>query len=131
MNQLMRELSGAAAVDVREQGILGWDTDVDYLQHAIVRSGTQLYRATVATGPDTSNATDPAASGQTVWAEVSGTTGAPSAPSAPQAVGPASGELDWFWDCPLDNGAPRCRASTSATAWRARRHGSRMRPGTA
>ena len=104
MNQLMRELSGAA-VDVREQGILGWDTDVDYLQHAIVRSGTALYRATVATGPDTSNATDPTASGQTVWAEVSGTTGAPSAPSAPQAVGPASGELDWFWNCPLDGGA--------------------------
>ena len=104
MNQLLREISGAA-VDVREQGILAWDTDVDYLQHAIVRSGTALYRATVATGPDTSNATDPTASGQSVWSEVSGTTGAPSAPSAPQAVGPASGELDWFWNCPLDGGA--------------------------
>ena len=104
MNQLFREMTGAVA-DVIANGVLPWDADVDYLQHAIVRSGTVLYRATVATGPDTSNATDPAASGQTVWAEVSGTTGAPSAPSAPQAVGPASGELDWFWDCPLDGGA--------------------------
>ena len=104
MNQLLRELSGGA-VDVRDQGILAWDTDVDYLQHAIARGGTVLYRATVATGPGSSNATDPTSSGQSVWAEVSGTQAAPNAPAAPQAVAPASGELDWFWDCPLDNGA--------------------------
>ena len=29
----------------------------------------------------------------------------PSAPAAPQAVSPKSGELDWFWNCPLDGGA--------------------------
>ena len=85
--------------------MLPWDTDVDYLQHAIARGGTVLYRATVATGPGSSNATDPTSSGQSVWAEVSGTQAAPNAPAAPQAVAPASGELDWFWDCPLDNGA--------------------------
>ena len=34
VNQLYRELTGLA-VDVRDQGLLAWDTDIDYLQHAI------------------------------------------------------------------------------------------------
>ena len=104
MNQRFREWDGAAQ-GAMTYGIELWDDEVDYPQNALTNSAGRIYRATVATGPDTSNATDPATSGQTVWTEVSGTTGAPSAPAAPSAVAPTSGELDWFWDCPLDNGA--------------------------
>ena len=104
MNQRFRELDGAAEGALL-YGIELWDDEVDYPQHALTNADGRISRATVATGPATSNATDPDASGQTVWAEVSGTQGSPSAPAAPQATAPTSGELDWFWNCPLDNGA--------------------------
>ena len=47
----------------------------------------------------------PTTAGQTVWEIVSGTIGLPSAPAQPTATAPASGELDWSWNCPLDGGA--------------------------
>ena len=103
MNQLFREITGLAA-DVRDQGVLEWDADVDYLQYAVVQAGGDLYSASVATGPSTSNATDPTASGQTVWNTITGETSNPSAPNAPTATAPRSGELDFSWNCPLDGG---------------------------
>ena len=102
-NQLFRELTGLAA-DVRDQGVLGWDALVDYDQYAIVQSGGILYSATVATGPATSNETDPEAPGQAIWSTISGEITTPSAPNAPAAAAPRSGELDWSWNCPLDGG---------------------------
>ena len=103
-NQLFRELSGVA-VDTIQRGILPWDAEVDYLQDAIAVGGSTLYRATVATGPGTSNATNPTTAGQTVWATVTGTSTDPSAPNAPTATRPRAGVLDWSWNCPLDGGA--------------------------
>ena len=103
-NQLFRELTGMA-VDTRDEGVLGWDAEIDYLQNAITKVGAALYSASVATGPGTSNATNPTTAGQTVWVRVSGTTAAPAAPAAPDATRPRSGELDWTCNCPLDGGA--------------------------
>ena len=103
-NQLFRELTGMA-VDTRDEGVLGWDAEIDYLQDAITKVGAALYSASVATGPGTSNATNPTTAGQTVWVRVSGTTAAPAAPAAPDATRPRGGELDWTCNCPLDGGA--------------------------
>ena len=58
-NQILRELTGIA-VDTRDEGVLGWDAEIDYLQDAITKVGAAaLYSASVATGPGTSNATEP------------------------------------------------------------------------
>ena len=59
----------------------------------------------MATGPDHGNSTDPTDVGQAVWIVLQGETTAPAAPRAPSATAPASGELDWSWNCPLDGGA--------------------------
>ena len=104
MNQVLRELTGLG-VEVMSRGVLEWDADIDYAQYAVVQQTGTLRRATVATGPGTSNATDPDAAGQVIWEGISGETSNPSAPAAPQATAPRSGELDWFWNCPLDGGA--------------------------
>ena len=104
LNQIFREITGIA-VDTRDEGILAWDGDINYLQHAVTKVDAVLYSASVATGPKTGNATDPATAGQTVWVRVSGTTSAPAAPAPPTAVRPRSGELDWTCNCPLDGGA--------------------------
>ena len=104
MNEIYhRETS--ALVDVRNYGILPWDTAVDTLAGGVKQVSGVLYRALVDNGPTYSNAISPTAAGQTVWETVAGVTSAPSAPSAPQANSPESGELDWFWNCPLDGGA--------------------------
>ena len=95
----------SALVDVRNYGVLPWDTDVDTLQGGVKQVDGTLYRALVDNGPTYSNATDPTMSGQSVWATVSGTTGNPSAPAAPTATRPRAGVLDWSWNCPLDGGA--------------------------
>ena len=92
-------------VDVRQYGILPWDTAVDTLAGGIKQVSGVLYRALVDNGPTYANAISPTTAGQTVWETVSGVTSAPSAPSAPDANAPESGELDWFWNCPLDGGA--------------------------
>ena len=113
MNQRFRELDGVASDTMRE-GLLAWDTDIDYRADAIVQAGSKLWRATVATGPDTSNATDPTAVGQTVWSEVAGQMNVPSAPPTPTASA-GNGVLDWVWGCPLDNGA---RVSEFDFQWR-------------
>ena len=104
MNQLFRELTGLA-VDVIQRGVLQWDAAVDYAANAVVASGSGLFRATAATGPASSNATDPAAAGQTVWASVAGQLAAPSAPSAPTGSAPSSSALFWSWRCPSDGGS--------------------------
>ena len=89
---------------MRDQGVLGWDALVDYEQYAIIKSGSALFSASVATGPGTSNVTDPTTVGQTVWTTITGETTTPSAPNAPTATTPRSGELDFSWNCPLDGG---------------------------
>ena len=95
----------SGVVDVRSHGVLEYDADVDTLHPGIRQVAGVLYRTTGDVGPSFSNAVSPTAAGQTLWVEVSGTVGLPSAPAAPQATTPVSGELDWFWNCPLDGGA--------------------------
>ena len=104
MNQLFRELTGLA-VDTIQRGVLPWDENVDYAANALASSGSTLVRATVATGPATSNATDPATSSQTVWAPISGQLSSPAAPSAPAAAVAGDGSLFWSWRCPRDGGS--------------------------
>ena len=104
INQKFREWDGIA-FDTMTMGVLPWDGDIDYLAGAIVNEAGALYSANVATGPATSNATDPATSGQTVWARVSGEVTTPSAPSAPIALTHVLDQVEWYWDCPLDGGA--------------------------
>ena len=60
INQLLCELS-AQHVEVNQQGgILDWDADLDYILHArVMGSDGEIYRAVVASGPGTSNATNP------------------------------------------------------------------------
>ena len=66
-NQRFRELDGAFADEMR-YGIGPWDADIDYHQHArATDSAGRKMIATVATGPRSGNATDPAVAGQTVW----------------------------------------------------------------
>lgn len=102
-NWLFNRLFAAAHYQVR-YGVLPWDAEVDYLAGATVQSGQRLWRATVATGPGTSNATDPAASGQVVWAARAPTQSAPSAPDAPSGT-TSNGAVRWQWNCPLDGGS--------------------------
>ena len=95
----------SAAKDGINFGILPWDTDVDTLAGGVKQVSGVIYRALVDNGPTYSNAISPTTAGQTVWEIVSGTIGLPSAPAQPTATAPASGELDWSWNCPLDGGA--------------------------
>ena len=95
----------SAAKDGINFGILPWDTDVDTLTGGVKQVSGVIYRALVDNGPTYSNAIIPTTAGQTVWEIVSGTIGLPSAPAQPTATAPASGELDWSWNCPLDGGA--------------------------
>ena len=105
VNQRFRELDGAASDSMR-WGLLQYDADIDYHQHARVAVDDREFRAATENGPNTTaGIVGPTAAGQTAWVEVAGVVGLPSAPAAPQATSPRSGELDWFWDCPLDGGA--------------------------
>ena len=108
INQLFRELTGLGD-EINTIGIVEWDADLDYTQHAIINSSGRLKRATVATGPATSNATDPTASGQTIWEDVQGEVETPSTPDAPSGTA-SNGEVFWSWPCPQDNGQ-RSRAT--------------------
>ena len=103
MNQKFREWDGIAA-EVMREGILPWDATIDYRQYAIAKVEDVIYRATIATGPGTSNATNPTQGGQTVWTVVRGEFTLPSAPAAPTATSPRAGVLDWQWNPPLDGG---------------------------
>ena len=105
VNQRFRELDGAASDAMRYGGVYPYDAEINYFQHARCSVGAVEYRATVANGPATSNATNPTTSSQTVWVAVTGILSVPSKPSPPQATAPRSGELDWFWACPRDGGA--------------------------
>ena len=102
MNQIFRELQGAATDGMR-QGLRFWDAEVDYLENATVTQAGIAYRATVATGPATSNATDPATVGQTVWTRLGGQRTEPDAPDAPIGSSDTVGSITWQWNCPLDN----------------------------
>ena len=103
MNELFYRLD-SAALDVRNYGILPWDTDVDTLEGGVKQVNGVIYRATVDTGPTHGNSKDPTTSGQTIWETVSGTVGTPNSPNAPTSV-ESNGQLIWSWNCPLDNGA--------------------------
>lgn len=94
-----------ALVDIRNYGIIPYDADIDTFQGGIKQVAGVAYKALVDNGPTYGNATDPTASGQTVWELLPGAVSIPNAPSAPMATAPQSGELDWFWNCPKDNGA--------------------------
>ena len=103
MNQIQREFSGFA-VETMEAGVLEWDAEINYRQYAMVQRNGLLVRASVATGPDAGNVTDPATPGQAVWETVGGSEVAPAKPDTPVAeVG--NGELIWTWPCPLDGGS--------------------------
>ena len=102
-NQKYRENDGLA-VGVMTEGVLFWDADLDYLLNAVTNSLGGLYRATVANGPATGNATDPQTVGQTVWVAIQGESSAPGQPSQPGAVA-SNGQLVWTWNCPLDGGS--------------------------
>ena len=102
-NQLMREVTGGL-YDLIHEGILEWDREIDYRVNAITKRNATLHRATVATGPASGNATDPATPGQAVWVAVGGGIEVPAAPNAPTATAPRPGELVWVWNCPLDGG---------------------------
>ena len=101
--QYHRETSALA--DIRNYGILPWDAEVDTLQGGLKQVAGVAYRALVDNGPSFSNAVSPTAAGQAVWEILRGVISDPSAPDAPMATAPRSGELDWFWNCPLDGGA--------------------------
>ena len=91
-------------LDIRNFGVLPWDTDVDTLDGGIKQVNGVLYKALADNGPTYTNAVSPTASGQTVWERVVGTLSEPDAPNAPTAAA-SNGVLDWTWNCPLDGGA--------------------------
>ena len=91
-------------LDIRNYGILPWDTDVDTLEGGVKQVIGVVYRALEDNGPTYSNAVSPTAGGQTVWEQLSGTLNIPNAPAAPTAVA-GNGTLDWSWASPKDNGA--------------------------
>ena len=66
INQILAELSGHG-VEFNTAGFMDWDAGRNYPANAHTWGGRQLWRATVATGPDHSNATDPSAAGQVIW----------------------------------------------------------------
>ena len=67
-NQLWAEITGMLA-EINQRGILEWDADLEYVEHArVMGSDGNLYRAVVATGPGSSNAVDPVGrSDDLVW----------------------------------------------------------------
>ena len=95
----------SALFDIRNQGVLSWDTDVDTLAGGVRQDGGKLWRATVDNGPTHTNAVEPGTMGDTVWEAITGQQAAPSQPRAPVATVPGSGELDWFWYPILDGGS--------------------------
>ena len=94
----------SAILDIRNFGILPWDTDVDTLEGGVKQVSGTVYMALEDNGPTYSNAVSPTTSGQTVWETVSGTLNVPAPPNAPTADA-GNGTLDWSWNCPKDNGA--------------------------
>ena len=94
----------SALIDIRGFGVLPWDTDVDTLEGGVKQVNGVLYRADVDNGPAYGNATDPTASGQSVWDTITGSLNAPNPPSQPAAAA-SNGQLVWTWNCPLDGGA--------------------------
>ena len=95
----------SALFDIRNHGVLPWDTDVDTLAGGVRQDGGKLWRATVDNGPTHTNAVQPGTMGDTVWEAITGQQAAPSQPRAPVATVPGSGELDWFWYPILDGGS--------------------------
>ena len=65
-NQLVNEIT-SALIDIAENGVLPWDTEVNYSANAFVTTTGGLWIATVATGPAYGNPTNPDTTSQTVW----------------------------------------------------------------
>ena len=104
INQLFRELDGAAS-DGMIYGIGPYDANLNYeAGKSVTQVAGVIYRAITDNGP-LSTVVNPTAAAQTAWAVTTGEIILPEAPSAPQAASPGSGELDWFWNCPLDGGS--------------------------
>ena len=64
-NQLLREIQGAFSLHMK-RGVLPWDVDINYAQHAFVAHDNHLWWSAVATGPASGNATEPGTNVQ-VW----------------------------------------------------------------
>jgi len=101
MNQLFAEVS-AMALEAVHKGIPDWDAEVDYLIYAMVVSGSDIWQATEATGPGTSNSTDPQGASQTIWTKVARSIEAPAKMAAPTATaGVSQSFITWLGS--LDN----------------------------
>ena len=114
------------AVEILESGILQWSATQDYLAGARVQRSRRLWRATVATGPGTGNATDPALGGQVVWARVTGVQNEPAAVVLTGVAGVS--RVDLAWVAPDDGGSAILRYEvqwrTTSQAWSATRQAS-------
>ena len=65
-NQLIRELQGYYN-DCMKFGILPWDNEINYAQHAFVSEDGHIWWAQVATGPDMGNPSRPGSLADTIW----------------------------------------------------------------
>lgn len=101
MNQILRILSGAG-LDVLRFGIPPWDARQNYKAGAIVPNGDMLVQCNVATGPATSNATNPTTANQAVWFPLEGFgTGSSSvaeeSPKLTNRLFTTGGQYKWPW----------------------------------
>ena len=101
-NQRLCELTIAAYRFLR-WGVDPYDPLVDYPVNARCSMGRNLYTAVTANGPKSSNAASPLLVGQTVWKKVVSQRAVPDAPNQVTVVD-GNGQLDFFWNCPRDNG---------------------------
>ena len=91
----------SALLDVRNNGILPWDGDVDTLTGGVKQVDGTPYRAIA---DDTGTRQSPTQTGQTRWETLTPSPAVPDEPDAPTGVATAT-SIDWSWNCPLDNGA--------------------------
>ena len=103
LNQIYREFSGASVDLMKYGGVLPYDSGQDYALYALTTFQGNAYKAVVANGPGSSNATTPG-SNSAVWERLTGTLGVPEAPSAP-TVTAGNSQLVFQWNCSRDNGA--------------------------
>ena len=102
-NQLLYE-ENKAAKEFLIEGVLPWSSAVDFpASTGITKRGSGLWRALVATGPATNNATDPLTVGQTVWERFSVHGQVPQQLLAADIlVTPGNAQLDVKWLSPAN-----------------------------
>ena len=104
INQMFCELTSLAD-EINKGTYLEWSALVDYPQNAIVMAAGNLWRATVATGPGTSNATNPETALQTVWVRLTRVAAPPLAPARLTATAVGSSQVNLVWTIPDQRGA--------------------------